>query len=208
VLRQPWLILVGAMTIAITAAAAPKGRVIRVERPSKLAAVPRFCMLSETASFCLGQPKDGDRIALVDRDRSAVVGELRIDSSVAAVFPGLCPTPNPITFKITGTIVSGDPDLLSSGHEIYGLRDVTLDRRIARLLADTPSPRGNPSDDVELAIDADGDSDADYLLVSFPCDGAGASTHQTGAAYRCLDTYVERQEKLVRVHQDVIQRCI
>jgi hypothetical protein len=206
-LRLLGVILVGATALA--ASAAPKGRVVRVERPSKQAAVPRFCVLSDTGSFCLGTPKDGDRVALIDRDRSAVVGELRIDSAIPSALPGQCPTPKPTAFKVTGTIVSGDPDLLSNDHEIFGLRDVTLDRRVARMLTDLPSPRGNTNDEVELAVDADGDSDADYLLLSFPCDAAGAPSNRSPSSngFRCLDTYVERQDKLVRVHQDILASC-
>src|SRR5262245_29233155 len=75
-------LLVGAViAAAVRAEGAPKGRVIRVERTTKVV-VPRFCAMASVRgqSLCFGRPREGERIAIIDTSEKAVIGEFLIES--------------------------------------------------------------------------------------------------------------------------------
>lgn len=194
--------LVGALLLAAGASAAPRGRVIRVERGS-IAAVPRLCAMgaSRGENMCFGQPRVGERVAVVDLGERVVRGEFVIESVGDAkdlLSRGICVSTG--LQMVKGTYVDG----AQPGRQVMGLRGVRLSPR-ARVLSDVPAPSGRPEESVELALDTDGNGRADILLSQYACDVSGALS--TGGEARCLDTYIDQRGTLRRVQQDILQVC-
>jgi len=191
---------------------APAGRVVRVERP-QLSAVPRLCVmgLGRGQSMCLGQPRAGERVTIIDMDDRAVRGELVIETvgeetELAAL--GLCVSSGIRTVK--GTL---SPDM-SEGRSLVGLRGARLDRRMARVLTGISSPSGRADESVELAVDADGNGRPDLVITQYACDAAGSSSSVSGggggvsgAEGRCIDTYMEQHGGMRRVLQETVSPC-
>ena len=195
-----------ALLVAAAALAAPGGRVVRIERDRGLKTVPLLCDVQPSAKtgLCIGQPNAGDRVAMVDQDRGIPIGEFRIDSSSAAGDPFSCQGVTPTVFRVTGSITSGEPDLIANAARIVGLRNLTLDAHVAKVLKDATVPGGQ--DKAELALDIDGNDSVDYMLVRYGCDESG-NVVPTADRRFCFDTYLVRNTKLVKVHTDNIQIC-
>ena len=195
--------LVGAAALAW---AAPQGKVVRVERNRGMKAVPRLCDVQPMAKegLCVGQPGNGDRVALIDQDRGIPVGEYRIDSTIGAADPFVCAGSSPVVFKVKGALASGDPDVIAGSGRIVGLRNLTLDPKIARVVKNQTAP--GSSDPAELALDSDGNGSVDYMLVRYSCDESNQLAPTNDRRF-CFDTYLERGSKLVKVHTDNIQIC-
>lgn len=195
--------VVGATALAW---AAPGGRVVRVERNRGMKAVPRLCDVQPLAKegLCVGQPSTGDRVALIDQDRGLAIGEFRIDSSAGAADPFVCAGATPVVFKIKGALTSGDPDVVADAGRIIGLRNLTLDPKVARVLKEQTVP--GTQERAELALDSDGNGSVDYMLVRYPCDDANNPAPMNDRRF-CFDTYLERGGKLVKAHTDNIQLC-
>jgi hypothetical protein len=188
---------------APTGRATPAGKVVRVERP-QLSAVPRLCVMGmgRGQSMCLGQPRAGERVAIIDMEDKAVRGELVIESigeetELAAL--GLCVSSGVRTVK--GTLT---PDV-SEGRTLVGLRGARLDRRVARVLSGITSPSGRTDESVELALDADGNGRPDLVVTQYPCDAAGAPSSSNEG--RCIDTYMEQHGAMRRVLQESVGPC-
>jgi len=193
--------LVGALALA--ADAAPRGRVVRVER-NTLGPTPRFCSIGNRRGegTCFGQPREGERIALVDLVDRTVRGEFVIESvgeatELAAL--GLCVSSGVKTVK--GSFTGG----IEESGSIVGLRGARLNRKVARLLSDVRPPTGRSDESVELALDADGNGRADLILTQYACDTNGAPSPAGDG--RCFDTYVEQHGGLHRVQQDILRTC-
>ena len=203
-LRLGCVVLV--VATAVAAWAAPHGKVVRVERNRGMKAVPRLCEVQPTAKegVCVGQPNTGDRVALIDQDRGIAVGEFRIDSSAGAADPFVCSGVTPLVFKIKGAVTSGDPDVIADSGRIIGLRNLSLDSKVARVLKDQTVP--GTQDRAELALDIDGNGSVDYMLFRYPCDDANNPAPNNDRRF-CFDTYLERGTKLVKAHTDNIQIC-
>lgn len=194
--------LVGATALAW---AAP-GRVVRVERNRGMKAVPRLCDVQPMAKegLCVGQPGSGDRVTLIDQERGIAVGEFRIESSLGAADPFICAGSSPVVFKIKGALASGDPDVIQASGRVIGLRNISLDPKVARVVKHQTAP--GTADPAELALDSDGNGTVDYLLVRYPCDETNTASPTSDRRF-CFDTYLERNSKLVKVHTDNIQIC-
>ncbi len=192
--------------LAATAWAAPGGRVVRVERDRGLRAVPQLCEVTPTSKegLCIGQPSPGDRIALIDQDRGLPIGEFRIDGWSDAPDPFACTGVAPTVFRVKGSVASKDPDLINDAGRIIGLRNLSLDPRVARVIKDQTVP--GTQDKAELALDIDGNERIDYMLVKYGCDESN-NPMPTADKRFCFDTYLERNGKLVKVHTDNIQVC-
>jgi hypothetical protein len=197
------LLLVGAPAPA--AEAAPRGRVVRVER-SVASVVPRICAMGGGArsgqNLCFGEPHDGDRIAVIDLAEKRVRGEFVIEAVTEATelsSLNLCISTG--VRSVRGSYASG----VEEGGHIIGLRGAKLNRRVARVLSNVAAPSGRADEQVELAIDADGNGQADLLLTQYVCDGDGAPA--AGGEGRCFDTYMEQRGGMRRVQQDILRAC-
>jgi hypothetical protein len=195
-------LLVGASALTW---AAPGGKVVRVERNRGMKAVPRLCDVQPTAKegLCVGQPIPGERIALVDPDRGIAVGEFRIDNVLGPADQYVCAGATPTVFKIKGSVSAGDPDVIADSGRIIGLRNLSIDAKVARVIKDQTVP--DSQERAELAVDINGNGTVDYMLAHYSCDNA----NNPSASDRrlCFDTYLERAGKLVKAHTDNIQIC-
>jgi hypothetical protein len=196
--------LAGAVALAaVPAAAGPRGRVVRVERgPS--AGVPRLCSISagRGEGVCFGQPRKGERIAVLDMSERKMSGELVIEAvgePTELTSRGVCVNTGLQTVK--GTF-AGEADGL--GH-LMGLRGARIDPRIARVRVDLPPPSGRDDETVELGVDLDGNGRTDLVITHYACDDSGAPA--SDGEGRCFDTYMDRGAGLRRAQQDIFRIC-
>lgn len=202
-----WLAGIGLVVGASALAwAAPRGKVVRVERNRGMKAVPRLCDVQPLAKegLCVGEPRSGERVALIDQDRGIAIGEFRIDSATGAADPFICTGKSPVVFAIKGQVTAGDPDIIADAGRVIGLRNLTLDPKVARVVKDQLIP--GSTERAELTLDIDGNSTVDYMLARYPCDDAN-NPSPTMAGRFCFDTYLERDGRLVKAHTDNIQIC-
>ena len=192
-LRFTGALLVGAV-LALTASAAPRGRVVRVERPRTCAPVtPVICfeIRPDGGATCLGpQPKDGDIIVVLDE--TAVFAEVKVDSATKA--PGVnCD----VVWKVNGTVLKGD---VSSGKrsKTMGLIDNCVDRQAARRLPEDKIVKPTADTRVEIGFDRDGDGQADMLVAQGTCPGAGTE---------CIEYWSRRSKGLERVWSTSLRAC-
>jgi hypothetical protein len=169
-------------------------------------AVPRLCDVQPAAKegLCVGQPNTGDRVALIDQDRGIIVGEFRIDSTLGAAAPFVCSGTTPTVFQVKGSVTTGDPDKIAESGRIIGLRNLSIDPRVARVMKEQLVP--GTQERAELALDIDGNESVDYMLVRYACDEANNPSPTNDRRF-CFDTFLERGGKLVKVHTDNIQIC-
>jgi hypothetical protein len=194
-----------ALLVPALAFAGPHGKVVRVERQREVSQ-PRICgLLGPTQMICVGEPAQGESIALVDQRRGQIVGTLRAERSSESRDLGICTANPPSIYKVDGTLTEGNPDQIADAGNVMGVRGVRLDGR-AKVLHDVASPSGADSS-VEIALDYDGDSQPDLIVTQYSCDTVGASS-PLSAGRVCLDTYVRKGAKLERTEQDILQRCM
>jgi hypothetical protein len=202
------LALAGALagTGAPAAGAAPRGRVVRVERASATP-TPRLCIMGHgrDAHLCLGQARAGERIALLVATEPRLRGELVIESATDATDlrrDNVCISGGAQYVK--GWYTSGT----DSSDVTAGLRGAGLDLSVARVLDGVPAPSGHADESVKLAVDGDGNGSADLVMTAYRCtpDGAPAPSGASSDS-RCFDTYMAYRGKLRRVHQDIIRAC-
>jgi hypothetical protein len=197
------LVVVGAVVAdAAAVRAAPNGRVVRVERDRNLRAVPRLCDLDTTlgGGLCIGAPTPGDLVALIDHERGLAIGEFRIDTAAVAADPWTC---TDLVYKVTGTLVAGDPIAIAEAPRVIGLRNLPIERRAVRVLKDQLAPHTHER--AELALDTNNDGRTDYMLVRYVCDDTG---HASASDHRiCFDSYLARAGRLERAHQDIVALC-
>ena len=211
-ITRSWSVpLVGALALAPVPAAdaapgaAPRGRVIRVERESA-AAVPRLCLmgLGGDSHLCFGQPRPGERITMFSATQTRPRGELVIESVSEAAdmrSAGLCISGGAQNVKGWSTTDADERDLVA------GLRNARLDAEVARVLSGVAAPSGRADERVDLAVDTDGNSSADLVVTAYSCTPEGEPSSGTGSHARCFDTYMVRRGKLRRVQQDIIRAC-
>jgi len=205
----PVALALGALLVAWPALSAPRGKVVRVERGRARDTAARYCVVNDQPEniLCLGTPPDaGEPITFVDV-RVGVIGTARVTSSQSSkLYP--CAGRTPTIFDANVTLTSGDRDVIARGVTV-ALRGVKLDER-AKVIEDYQPP--SPSEqNVLLAIDTNRSGDADIVLLQYTCDaqgnamplGSGGGNVNT----QCYDTYVNRGDKLVRAHQDIIEIC-
>jgi hypothetical protein len=200
------LVLVGLLVVGAASAAPPTGKVVRVERNRGMKAIPRLCDVQPMAKegLCVGQPGSGERVALIDQDRGIPVGEFRIDSTLGPADPFVCAGSTPVVYKISGRLSTGDPDVIQGSGRIIGLRNLAIDPKLTKVVKNQTAP--GSTELAELALDIDGNSTVDYMLVRYPCDEAN-NLAPTADRRFCFDTYLERGGKLAKVHTDNIQIC-
>lgn len=197
--------LVGAMALVATAwgAPAPRGRVVRVERPrGNPNIIPILCELKPDGSgMCVGtSPTIGDTILVVDENKT--VAEVRVTKS--SPLNPKCDT----LWQITGEVLRGDMTQARANRAI-GLIDRGADPRTARRMEESrlTSPSTNPDVHVGLGIDRDGDGNADILVTQYACDSNGQPTGSSGAVDYCIDIWSKRDNVMKRAWTTKLQAC-
>jgi hypothetical protein len=197
--RLASVILVGAMSA--TASAGPgNGRVVRVERPRALG-IPRLCELTNaTQGLCVGAPKAGERIVIVDKTELQILGEFRIDQVTPSLRHGRCDGDAPKVFEVEGKVVSGNVDVTE---RLDGFRNLSVGPS-SRLVKNQALPPGGHGD-VLLALDGDGDGTTDLVVTRYSCDDRGVS--DVAGNRLCFDTYRARDGRLQLVDRDRVKLC-
>lgn len=191
-LRLTCAVLVGA-SFVMPAIAAPKGKVVRVERTRTFPLVtPVICfqMQSDGTGLCVGpQPKQGDIIVLVDE--SAVLAEIKVEGMTKAM-----PSCD-VVWQVNGSVIKGD---VSAGRrsKTMGLIDAGIDRSAARRIAEDKIAKPTPDTRVEIGIDRDGDGQADMLVAQGTCPGVGNE---------CLEFWSRRPKGLEKVWSSNLRAC-
>jgi len=191
-------VMVVVATVLGTAAAGPRaGKVVRVERRSHSnAIVPRWCDVSadEDAGTCRGpRPAIGDTITVVGQ--TGILAEIRI----AEVDETTCN----LMWKIRGRVVRGD---FSAAAAWAAVVDPTIDARSRLMAAERlPSPSGRHTDEVQFAIDRDGDGDEDIVGTSFVCDDSGQADPNAGGD--CYEVFTRSGPELVKAHPTLLPSC-
>ncbi|HZJ63598.1 MAG TPA: hypothetical protein VFD36_08720 [Kofleriaceae bacterium] len=189
------------VTQPATAAAAPSGRVIRIERaggPSTVA--PRLCEIRGETGTCVGdEPRVGQTVVVLDERR--VLAEVQVTevASVVAACPNLWSVK---TRPVRGAPTDGN------GNSGIGVIDPALNPSRAHVLDRShlpTSPGGMPNEEVWRAIDRDGDGTADIMITRYTCDSS--SKPQTGGSNYCIDVWARVGPRLVRTTQLNFAQC-
>ncbi len=193
-MRLPGALLVATTAvIALPAIAAPRGRVVRVERTRAFPLItPILCFQVQTdgTGLCIGpQPHTGDVIVLVDETQ--VIAEVRVDGITKAM-----PSCD-VVWNIQGSVLRGD---VTAGKRsrTMGLIDGNIDRKEARRVPDDKIVKPTPDTKVELGIDRDGDGTADVVVAQSTCQGTGND---------CIEFWTRRAHGLERVWSSNLRIC-
>jgi len=194
-----------AIVVAIIAApglaggevAARPGRVVRVERHARANAfVPRWCDVSaeEDSGVCRGpRPNLGDTITVLSM--TGIAAEIRVSE--------IDPTPCAMLWKIRTRLVRGDFSMASSWVAVI---DPSLDSRSRAIPSDrVSSPSRRTGDEVQFAIDRDGDGREDVVGINYMCDDSGVP--DPNATGDCYDVYQRSGNDVSRVHPTLLPGC-
>jgi hypothetical protein len=183
-----------------TAAAAPSGRVIRIERaggPSTVA--PRLCEIRGETGTCVGdEPRVGQTVVVLDERR--VIAEVQVIEVASVV--AACPN---LWMVKTRPVRGGQSDGTVGG---IGVIDPALNPSRAHVLDRShlpPSPGGMPNEEVWRAIDRDGDNTADIMITRYNCDSS--SKPQSGGSIYCIDVWARIGTRLMRTTQLNFAQC-
>lgn len=188
---MPRLLGVVVVLWSVAAAAAPSGRVVRVERSGGSRIAPRLCDIHGDTGNCVGdEPRAGQTVVMLDERR--VIAEVQIVEATS--FAPSCPT----LWSVKTRVLRGAP----GDSDGLGVIDPGLDLGRAHLVDRSrmpSSPSGSPDDEVWRAIDRDGDGAADIVITRYSCDSTGRPT-ATGATY-CVDLWARTGARMTRTTQ-------
>jgi hypothetical protein len=193
------LVLVAA-ALGVAGATPRSGKVVRVERRARTTAtVPRWCDISpdDDSAICRGpRPAVGDTISIVALQ--GIIAELRIVEVVGEA--ATCR----LLWKVRARVVRGD---LGASSGTVALVDPTLDQR-SRLVPGeqvTKSPSGRSDDEIQFAVDRNGDGRPDVIGIQYMCNDAGKpDPSSTGD---CYDVYAGNSIDLQKVHPTLLPAC-
>lgn len=198
------VVLLGA-TAPTWGAPAPKGRVVRVERPrGNNATIPILCEVkSDGSGVCVGKsPEIGETILVVDDAHT--VAEVRV-TKTEPLSPK-CET----LWNITTEITRGDLSQVRANKTI-GMIDPSADPRAARRVPEDrlTSPSPNPDVRVLVGIDRDGDGTADVVATQYSCDAQGQPTSANARSMvdYCIDIWSRRDNVMKRAWTTKFQAC-
>jgi hypothetical protein len=215
------LALVPGLHAAPRAAARPpdhrRGRVVRVNRPRRLAPEPvRLCMVTpadakaEAKMVCYGAtpPEPGSRFALIDDVGVRGVGTVR-DSTRSGYDACQLGSAHDVVLALDEPPLPGSP----SGMYMVAVEGVAIEKG-SRILRDAqvraPSRRDN--DQVWTVIDRDGDGTADLLGTAYECSAEIRDLPAPPAGQRiwplCIDYWVRDAVDWARVGRDVFYQCM
>lgn len=197
VMRLACATLVGAVLIALPLSAdvgaAPRGKVVRVERArTSPTVIPAICFQFSNGGqgMCIGrQPKTDESIILMDEQQ--VVAEIRIGQVTAAKLG--CDA----VWNVEGSVVSGD---VSAGRrsKTMGLIDGNVDRKAARMVPEDKIAKPVPDAKVAIGMDRDGDGQSDVVITQSKCP--------TGTG-DCIDFWTRRTKGLEKVWTSSLDTC-
>lgn len=169
--------------LSSTVAAAPEGRVVRIERQRIKQTAPILCEVKEnlTGTCVGGDPQRGDMIAVVDEKR--LLAEVRIESAKGSTN---CPT----VYEIKVELVRG---ALSRRSRAIGFVDPATDVRAARYVSDEKEmtiPNADPDTKSFAGIDRNGDGSADIVLAFARCPGVASTAGSSGI--ECLEIWAKQ----------------
>jgi hypothetical protein len=180
-----------------TALAAPRGRVVRIERAGGGSATPRLCEIRGDTGTCVGdEPRAGQTVVVLDERH--VVAELQVVE--AAPFVASCPS----LWTVKTRAARGPGGEL----EGIGVIDAGINPSRAHVIDKErlpPSPSGQPGEEVWRAIDRDGDGTADILITRYNCDQAGKAL--AGGSTFCIDVWARVGSRLVKTTQLSFAQC-
>ena len=189
-----------AVLVALTAivAAAPHGKVVRIERPRASAAVaPILCNVKpDLKGMCVGgEPRRGDVVAVLDDQK--VVAEVRI---LTAKTPGAqCES----LWNVSVELIRGD--LQRARHsQTFGVIDAGLDEKLAKPVHDKNAlqlPNQDPTTQAFAGVDRDGNGSADIVLAFVNCAGA------QGMSWECFEVWSRRNQTLTRTFSGNLKGC-
>jgi hypothetical protein len=195
--RAILVVAVGAVLASIAAAGPRPGRVVRIERRARSTTfVPRWCDVSadDENGICRGpRPNIGDTITIIAPP--GLVAELRVSE--------VTETNCPLLWKIRSRVLRGD---FSATPAWIAVIDPGLDARSHLLVAEkVASPTGRRTDEVQFAIDRDGDGREDVVGIDYVCDDAG--TPDPNAGGDCYDVYSRSGADVTKAHSTILPSC-
>lgn len=193
------VVLVGSAISAATAA--PRGKVVRVERQRSSNAPPRVCEIHvDGTGVCFGaEPRVGDLVMVLDEN--GVVAETRVTE--ATPFQTGSSQACTALWNVKSEVVRGDLATVSSRN--FGVVDGEIHAQKGRIIPKDqypPAPSGDANDVVMIAVDREGDRTADIILVQSNCDVASG-----GSGGACLDAWARVKGRMVRVQQTNFATC-
>lgn len=199
------VVLVGAA--AAVAAAAPRppkphGKVIRVERQRSSNSPPRVCEIhTDGGGVCFGaEPVIGDLVMVMDEN--GVVAETKIIEATAFATGANNQVCNAL-WNVKSDVVRGDLANVSARN--FAVIDAEIHPQKGRIVSKEqppPSPSGDASDVVMIAVDRDGDRTADIIVVQSNCGGLAP-----GGGGACLDSWARVKGRMIRVQQTNFATC-
>ena len=194
-------LIVGALALPAKGAPRARGKVVRVERQRGTAVTPRVCdVRADRAGTCLGpEPTIGELITVLDEN--GVIAEVRISEATAFSTGGSSACQS--LWNIKTELVRGD--LASIPLRTIGIVDSDVHPRKGRMLSKEQFPQppsGRSDEQVVVAVDRDGDREADIVLTQNTCDGSGPVPGGS-----CIDEWARVNGRLVKVQQTNFAAC-
>ena len=194
-------LVVGALAVPAIGAPRARGKVVRVERQRGTAMTPRVCdVRADRAGTCLGpEPAIGELITVLDE--TGVIAEVRITEATAFSTGGASACQS--LWNIKTEVVRGD--LTSIPLRTIGVVDSDVHPRKGRMLPKEQFPQppsGRSDEQVVVAVDRDGDREADIVLTQNTCDGSGPVPGGS-----CIDEWARVNGRLVKVQQTNFASC-
>lgn len=193
------VVLVGA--VALPAVAAPRGRVVRVERTRATSFAPRICEVrTDQTGMCLGaRPEIGDLVSVIDE--SGVVAQVRV-TETSEYPPGSQTATCEGLWGIKSELVRGDLSVIPIRG--IGVLHPEVHPRKARVIPREqfpPAPSGRSDEQTIAAVDRDGDRVADIVVTQSTCGGSAPGGGP------CLDQYAQLGGRMVHVYQINLATC-
>lgn len=191
---------------AAVAAAAPRprkrpGKTVRVERKQpQIASKSRLCPLYDRdVGSCPREVMVGDVGLVVDAEGTygeATITEVTRISDTCG---------NPVTWNIVI-----DLSRLTSSDFSYNAM-LVMDHRVAdngrTVAAAMEAPSGRPDENVQHALDDDGDGQPDLLVTIYACDERMRPSRASRVSHTCYDTLIEVRDEWRRARTDQVPMC-
>jgi len=183
-----------------------KGKVVRVERTKVDPGMVRMCgsPRPDGGATCWGQPPEVGEVGAILDDSG-----MRGTSRVTKVVPTLDTCGNTISYDIQGEVRGGDLSQLNTsvGAMVFDWKTGSRSRAL-NIYGSPPvvAPGLHGAEFVLGALDDDGDSRPDLVLIWFYCDATGQST-RSGSGHYCLVHYRHDGTAYAELRLDVVRNC-
>lgn len=197
-------VLVAAAAVAAAAPGKPRkraGKTVRVERKQpQVSSKSRLCPLYDRdVGSCPREVAVGDVGLVVDAE--GTYGEATITEVTR--LGDSCGNP-------AGWNIVIDVSRLSSSDFSYNAL-LVMDHRVAdggrTLAASMDAPSGRPDENVQHALDDDGDGQPDLLVTNYACDERLRPSRASRVSHTCYDTWLEVRDEWRRARTDHVPVC-